>query len=129
MGVSLKYDYDYSEKLVAGKSIENGENDILVGENLTKRLALENNEDLIGKKITVKVEYPEMNGMKIKEPKEVEGTIVGVLNRKDYSDTIVMSDTKANPIAGYFSNTENYIEENGYSGISVYGKEGTNIGT
>jgi len=127
-GVSLKFDYDYSEKLVAGKSIENGENDILVGENLTKRLGLENNEELIGKKITIKVEYPEMNGMKIKDPKEVEGTIVGVLNRKEYSDTIVMSDTKANPIAGYFSSDENYIEKNGYSGISVYGSEGTNIG-
>ncbi|HEY5524981.1 MAG TPA: FtsX-like permease family protein, partial [Clostridium sp.] len=127
-GVSLKYDYDYSDKLVAGKSIENGDNDILVGENLAKRLGLENNEDLIGKKITVKVEYPAMNGMKIKDPKEVQGTIVGVLNRKDFTDTIVMSDTKANPIAGYFSENENYIEGNGYSGISVYGKEGTNIG-
>lgn len=127
-GVSLKFDYDYSEKLVAGKSIKDGEQDILVGENLTKRLALENNEDLIGKKITVKVEYPDMDGIKKIEPKEVEGTIVGVLNRKDYSDTIVMSDTKANPIAGYFSNTENYIQENGYSGISVYGKKGINIG-
>ena len=127
-GVSLKYDYDYKDKLVAGKSIENGDNDILVGENLAKRLGIENNEDLIGKKITVKVEYPAMTGMKIKDPKEVQGTIVGVLNRKDFTDTIVMSDTKANPIAGYFSENENYIEGNGYSGISVYGKEGTNIG-
>ncbi|HEY5525129.1 MAG TPA: ABC transporter permease, partial [Clostridium sp.] len=127
-GVSLKYDYDYRSKLVAGKSIEKVDNDILVSENLAKRLGVESNDALIGKKITVKVEYPDMNGMKIKDPKEVQGTIVGVLNRKDFPDTIVMSDTKANPIAGYFSENENYIEANGYSGISVYGKEGTNIG-
>ncbi|PRR84634.1 ABC transporter permease [Clostridium vincentii] len=127
-GVSLKYDYDYTEKLVAGKSIENGDNDILVGENLAKRLGVESNEDLIGKKITVKVEYPAMDGMIIKDPKEVEGTIVGVLDRKEYTDTIVMSDTKANPIAGYFSEDENYIESNGYSGLSVYGEEETDIG-
>jgi putative ABC transport system permease protein len=128
-GVNLKYDNDYSDGIVSGNSLINGDTDILVGENLSSKLGVSNNEELLGKKITIKVEYPKMDGVQMKEPKQIEGTIVGVLNKKDYADTVVMGDKKAEPLLGYFTDKENYISENGYNSVSVYAKEGTSVGT
>ncbi|WP_143316654.1 ABC transporter permease [Clostridium sp. HBUAS56017] len=128
-GVNLKYNSDFSKKLVAGNSLVNADTDVLVGENLVSKLGINDNEELLGKKIKIKVEYPKMDGIQIKEPKEIEGTVVGVLNKKDYRDTIVMADKKAETLISYFTDKENYISENGYNSVSVYAKEGTSLGT
>ncbi|MDS0528217.1 ABC transporter permease [Clostridium sp. SHJSY1] len=128
LGVNLKYNHDYSENLVAGNSLVNGETDILVGENFTSKLGFNTNEGLLGKKIKVKVEYPKMNGVQVKEPKEIECTIVGVLNKKKYSDTVIMGDKKAEPLLAYFTDKETYINENGYNSVNIYAKEGMSVG-
>lgn len=126
-GVNFSFKNDHDEDLVAGKNIKNPDTEVLVGENLAKVLGVNNIEDLIGKKITVRSEYPKVEGMEgitIKEPLDMEGTIVGVLNRKNYSDTVVTSDKRAEPMAAYFSDKQNYLEDKGYSGINVYPNEG-----
>ena len=127
IGENTKYKSDHEEDLIAGREISNYDDEILVGENLIKRLGVESAGDLIGKKVTVKIEYPKMQGMEgieVKQPLEVEGTVVGILARKTYSDIIVMDQDKAEPIASYFlEDGKKYIEEKGYSGITVYPKE------
>lgn len=129
LGANLKYIHDFSKELVAGTTITNGDTDILVSENITSKLGIPSNEDLLGKKIGIKVEYPKMNGVQIKEPKEIEGKVVGILKKdSSYNNTLVMSDTKAEPLLAYFTDKDNYINENGYSVANVYAKEGTSVG-
>lgn len=127
IGISFDFSHNYSDDIVAGNDLKNEDDDVLVSESFVKKLGLSDAEDLVGKKITIKTEYPAINGMQVKEPKEVTGTVVGVLNKKNYSSSVVMSDKKANPIAGYYSNDEDYISNKGYSGVSVYVKDGANI--
>ena len=127
-GINFTYNKDYSEELIAGTNLKDEKNDILIGENYLKKLGIENKEDAIGKKITVKAEYPEMNGMIVKQPLEVEGTIVGVLQKKTYGNEMIMSSSKLSPIAGYFTESSDYIKDNGYDSASAFAKEGEKVG-
>lgn len=127
IGVSFKYNYDYSEKLIAGKNLEDEDNDILVSETFIKKLGVSDNDELLGKEVTIKAEYPKMEGVEVKAPKEVTGKVVGILPRKDYRDTVIMSEKKANSIAGYFENKDDYFSTNGYSQVGVFVKEGTKV--
>lgn len=128
MGYNLSYKQDYGDKLIAGKNIEN-EDDIVIGENYLKLFGIDNAEDLLNKKITLKAEYPEMNGVKVKEPIEVTGTIVGVLQKKNYGNYIVTSDKNINPVAGYYTNSTDYIKDKGYDYASAFSKEGLKAST
>lgn len=128
VGENTDYKYDHPDELIEGREISDRNNEVLVGESLIKRLGLENTKDIIGKKITVKIEYPKIEGlesMTLKEPLEVQGTVVGVLSRKPYSDMVVMSSKKADPIASFFlEDGKSFLDENGYSGVNVYPEEG-----
>lgn len=128
MGENTDYKSDHPDELIEGREISDPDNEVLVGESLIKRLGLKNTKDIIGKKITTKIEYPKIEGfegMVFKEPLEVQGTVVGVLSRKPYSDMVVMSSKKADPIASFFlEDGKSFLEENGYSGVNVYPEEG-----
>ena len=128
MGYNLSYKQDYGDKLIAGKNLENQE-DIVIGENYLKLFGIDSAEDLLNKKITLKAEYPEMNGVKVKEPIEVTGTIVGVLQKKNYGNYIVTSDKNINPVAGYYINSTDYLKDKGYDGASAFAKSGLKAST
>ena len=67
-----------------------------------------------------------MEGIQIREPLEVSGTVRGILDRKEFLNCVVMDEKKAEPLLGYFEGTDKYIEEKGYSGIKVIGNDGVN---
>ena len=117
IGENTTYEKDHGDELIAGSEISNKEEDLLIGENLLKRLGIDNNEDIIGKKITVKVEKPDIEGLKTKEPLEVTGIVKGVLDRQSFADSVVMDEKKAEPLVGYFENIDNYISEKGYTNV------------
>ncbi|MGG7178026.1 ABC transporter permease [Clostridium paraputrificum] len=127
-GINFTYNKDFSEELIAGTNLKDEKNDVLIGENYLKKLGIENKEDVIGKKITIKAEYPEMNGIVIKQPLEVEGTIVGVLQKKTYGNEMIMSSSKLAPISSYFTESSDYIKDNGYDSASAFAKEGEKAG-
>ncbi|MCR4944464.1 MAG: ABC transporter permease [Clostridium sp.] len=126
-GYDFNNDIDISDKLLCGTILKEESEDIIISEDLVSKLGISNNEDVLNKKIKVQAEFPEMNGIKIKEPKVIEGTVVGVANKNNISNTVIMSEKKADCLFAYFTDKENYIDENGYSMLSVYGKEGQEI--
>ena len=129
VGENTTYDKDHGDKLISGSEISDKAQDILIGQNLIKKLGIDNDEDILGKKITVKVEMPKVDGMEgiqIREPLEVSGTVRGILDRKEFLNCVVMDEKKAEPLLGYFEGTDKYIEEKGYSGIKVIGNDGVN---
>lgn len=127
-GINLKYGNDFSKDLISGKSFTGDKNEILVGESYLKRLKIEDNEQVIGNKIIIKLEYPEVNGIKIKEPKEIEGTIVGVVKEKTaYSNNIIMSSEKLEEIQEYYTGIKNYVSKNGYESVIAVSKDGYNV--
>lgn len=127
-GINLKYGNVYSGDLAEGKSFSDDKNDILVGESYLKRLGIEDTEEVIGKKIIIKLEYPEVNGVVVKEPKEIEGTIVGVFKKKTtYSNNIIMSIEKVEEIQEYYTGMKNYASENGYDSVTVVCMEGADV--
>lgn len=127
MGANFDYEDRNNDDIVAGRNIVDPDTEFLVGENLAKVLGADNKEDLLGKKIVVQVEYPKMAGMenvKVKDPVQIEGTIVGLLKRSDYSDTVLTGYKKAMPIANYFVDKSDYINDVGYGALKVYPNEG-----
>ena len=94
---------DMSDKLVAGSSLKDENKDIIISEDIVSKLRISDNDDILNKKINVQVEYPEMDGIKIKEPKVIEGTVVGVADKDEY------------------------LSGNGYSLVEVYAKEGQDL--
>lgn len=126
-GVNLDYYHFYKDSIEVGSDISN-EEDLLIGETLAKKLNKDDINSLIGKVIVIKIEYPTIDGESIKEPLEVSFKVAGILDKKDYGKQVIMSDKKASLIAGYYSNTKNYLEEKGYNGIKVYTKDGYDLG-
>lgn len=129
VGENLEYDENHGDQLISGSEISNKADDILIAENLIKKLGFDDKDDIIGKKVTVKVETPMiegMEGLEVKKPLEVTGTVVGILDRKEFANCIIMDQKKAEPLLGYFDNTDNYIEDQGYSGVKVVGNDGVN---
>lgn len=127
MGANFDYEDNNNDDIVAGRNIVNPDTEILVAENLAKSLGVDNASDLLGKKIVVQVEYPKVAGMeniKVKDPVQMEGTIVGLLKRSDYSDTVLTGYQKAIPIANYFLDKSDYINDVGYGAIKVYVNDG-----
>lgn len=127
-GINLKYGNDFEKDLITGKSFTSEKNEILVGEGYLKRLGIEDNEQVIGNKIIIKLEYPEVNGGQIKEPKEIEGIIVGVVKEKTtYSHNIIMSSDKLEEIQEYYTGIKDYISKNGYESIIAVPKDGYDV--
>lgn len=127
MGANFDYEDSNNDDIVAGRNIVNPDTEILVGENLAKSLGVDNASDLLGKKIVVQVEFPKVAGMeniKVKDPVQMEGTIVGLLKRSDYSDAVLTGYQKAIPIANYFLDKSDYINDVGYGAIKVYVNDG-----
>lgn len=128
-GFDFKYNKDFSDEILVGNSFTEDTNGILIGEGLLKSFGIEDPKEAIGKTIKLKAEYPEMNGIKVKEPIEIEGEIVGVTTKKSsYGNSILMSSTLVEPVTKYYFGNEDYIKENGYDSASVFGKEGADIG-
>lgn len=127
-GINLNYGKDFSKDLIAGKDISDNQNEFLVGEGYLKRLKIEDSESVIGKKIIIKLDYPEINGVKVKEPKEIVGTIVGVLKKKTtYGNNIVLSAQKIDEIQEYYTGTKNYVQDNGYDTVTAICKDGYKV--
>lgn len=127
VGENNNYNEGDGDSLVCGKEMS-GKDDILICENLIKKLGYDNNEDIVGKKLTVKIEMPAMQGMEaVKAPLEVTGTVCGVLDRTEFMNCIIMDQYKAQPLVGYYENKEDtYIQDNGYSGLKVIAEDGVN---
>lgn len=118
---------DMSDKIVAGSSLKDENKDIIISEDIVSKLGISDNDDILNKKINVQVEYPEMDGIKIKEPKVIEGTVVGVADKDDFSNTVIMSEKKADSLFAYFTDKDEYLSGNGYSLVEVYAKEGQDL--
>lgn len=127
MGYDFNNDIDVSDKLVAGNILKNEDKDIIISEDLVSKLGFSNKEDILNKNIKVQAEYPEMNGIKVKDAKNIEGNVIGVINKKDYPNQIIMSEKKAEPLLAYFTNGDEYLSKQGYSQVNVYAENGKDL--
>jgi len=120
-------DIDISSKLKAGSILKNEDEDIILSEDIVSKFGISNNEEILNMKVKIQVEYPTVDGIVIKEPMAIEGTVVGVADKNKFSDMIIMSEKKAEPLLAYFTEKAEYLSENGYSLVEVYAKEGKDL--
>lgn len=118
---------DISNELKAGSILKNEEDDIILSEDIVSKFGVSDNEEILNKKVKVQVEYPSIDGIIVKEPKVIEGTVVGVADKEKFSDTLIMSEKKADPLLAYFTEKDEYLSENGYSMVNVYAKGGQDL--
>lgn len=128
VGVNLDYSKNFSDEVVAGSGFSGEEKEILVTEKYLDKIDVENYKDVIGKILTIKVEFPAIEGMEQKKPYEIEGKIVGVLGDKAYfTSGLVMSDKDVEGILSYLTGSEDYLKNNGYSNISAFIEDDANV--
>ena len=128
IGIDFKYKHDFSDDIEVGSSLINEDEDIIIGESILKKLGFDNANEAINKEIILKVEYPAIDGFVVKEPLEVKGKIKGILKKDmSYNQLIMMSSKKLEPLVAYYSDSENYIEEYGYSMAYAYAKDGQDV--
>ena len=126
-GVNIDIYDNFKNELSEGTELTNKENEILVSNDYLKKMNLDK-KDIIGKKLTIKVQYPTIEGMQPKEPLEMECTVVGVLKSKSYfNNGLVMRDKDVEKVLTYLTGTEGYINTNGYSSLVAYVKDDANL--
>lgn len=122
-GINIDIYDNFKNELSEGKGLSGEENEILVSNDYLKKMDLDK-KDIIGKKLTIKVQYPAIEGLEPKEPLEMECKIVGVLKSKSYfSNGLVMRDKDVEKVLTYLTGTEGYISTNGYANLKAYIKD------
>lgn len=132
VGMNFDYNHDNSEDIVAGKDIKDPDKEMIIDKLICKKLGYDNYKDIIGKDVSIHVDYPEIESIKKVEGLIVTLKVVGVVDGDNTSKCIFMSDKNAEPIANFFIGEDNYLETKGYSNVLVYAKDGaspTNIST
>lgn len=122
-GINIDIYNNFKNELSEGKGLSGEENEILVSNDYLKKMNLDK-KDIIGKKLTIKVQYPAIEGLEPKEPLEMECKIVGVLKSKAYfNNGLVMRDKDVEKVLTYLTGIEGYINTNGYTNLSAYIKD------
>lgn len=132
LGMNFDYNHNNSEDIVAGKDIKDPDKEMIIDKLICKKLGYDNYKDIIGKDVTIHVDYPEIESMESVEGLTVTLKVVGVVDGDNTSKCIIMSDKNAEPIANYFIREDNYLEKKGYNNVFIYAKDGaspTNIST
>ncbi|MBK1813949.1 ABC transporter permease [Clostridium sp. YIM B02505] len=123
VGVSFDFDYKTDDNVAYGSELSGKNDDIIVGEKYLSKIGITDYQSVIGKKITLKVEFPKINGVEIKKPYSIDGKIVGIAKGKsDFGNEILTSDYLVNKIQGYYEDKDNYLSEKGYSGVALKAK-------
>lgn len=126
-GVNIDIYDNFKNEVSEGKGLSGKENEILVSDDYLKKMDLDK-KDIIGKKLTIKVQYPAIEGLQPKEPLEMECKIVGILKSTSYfSKGLVMKDKDVEKVLTYLTGTEGYISTNGYSYLTAYIKDDAKI--
>lgn len=123
VGINLDYNIYKEEEIKIGETLKD-KNDVVIGAGYLKKIGVEKSEELIGKKIKLKQEFPKINGVEVKAPKIIEGKIVGIQEKEK---PIVTSYTVVNEFMTYMNDDKDYFNEHGYDRVGVTGEEPSDI--
>ncbi|SFB02427.1 ABC transporter permease [Clostridium frigidicarnis] len=114
---------DITDPIIAGRTIENGENNmVLVGQKYLKKMGITDFNSVIGKEFEVISEMPK--DISSKEPLILKFEIAGVINSDyNYNNSIVVSNDTISKINEFYTGEKNFIENEGYSEVSVEVKD------
>lgn len=124
VGTNFDYNHDNSEDIIAGKDIKDPDKEMVIDKLVCKKLGYDNCKDIIGKDVTIYVDYPKIDSVESVEGLKVTLKVVGVVDGQNTSKCIIMSDKNAEPIVNFFVGEDNYLETKGYSNVLVYAKDG-----
>lgn len=121
LGYSGKYDYSQKGKIVAGKELTGGKDQMLVNEAFLKDMGVTNYESVIGKKITLTVEMSGISGMQMKQPLKITGIVQGVYKEPNsyYPGNVITLDNITNEINAYYTGVNVADYKTNYSMINI----------
>jgi putative ABC transport system permease protein len=123
IGFSFDFNYKTDNNITYGNELSGKSDEVLVGEKYLDRLGIKDYKSVIGKKITMKVEFPKVNGAEVKKPFSIDGKIVGVVKGKsDFGSNILTSEDIVSKIQGYYEEKDNYLADKGYSQVGIVAK-------